>query len=185
MGLYVRSAITLPRTPPFRGRINIVMKSVFPIGARIHQVIICLAGIFMVAMMLLTSANIICRLLWMPIRGTFELMGFFGAIAAAFALGYTHMNNGHIAVDVLINRFSIRTRRILDGINNGIGFLFFVLLSWHLSQKALVLYHAQEVSETLRFPYYPFIMGVALGCLVLAAIMFRGLAKGFRKERSP
>ena len=138
----------------------------------------------MVAMMLLTCANIVCRLLWMPIRGTFELMGFFGAIAAAFALGYTHMHKGHIAVDVLIRRFSPHTRRILDGINNGIGFLFFVLLSWHLSKKAVVLYHAREVSETLRFPYYPFIMGVALGCLVLAVIMLRGLCAVFRKERS-
>jgi TRAP-type C4-dicarboxylate transport system permease small subunit len=111
-------------------------------------------------------------------------MGFCGAITTALALGYTQMKKGHIAVDVLINTFSPKTRRILDSVNNGIGLLFFMLLGWQLAEKAVVLKNAQEVTETLRFPYYPFTMGVALGCVVLAGVLFRDLLHSIRKENS-
>jgi TRAP-type C4-dicarboxylate transport system permease small subunit len=152
------------------------------IGSKIHQGLIGVAGIFLLAMVTLTCANICSRLIWMPIRGTFELMGFFGATTTAFALGYTQMKKGHISVDVLINTFSPKTRRILDSINNSIGLLFFSFLGWRIAEKAVVLKKTQEVSETLRFPYYPFTMGVAFGCVVLAGVMLRDLIIGLSKE---
>ena len=84
-----------------------------------------IGGLFLIAMVLLICANILSRNIWVPIKGTFELMGFFGAIVTAFALGYTQMNKGHIAVDVLINTFSTRTRNLLQIINNGVCAVFF------------------------------------------------------------
>jgi TRAP-type C4-dicarboxylate transport system permease small subunit len=160
------------------------MKIIALICSKIHHGLICVAGAALLLMILLTCANIVSRLIWMPIRGTFELMGFLGAIAAALALGYTQMKRGHIAVDVLINSFSPRTRRVLESFNAGIGLLFFTLLGWQLTEKAVVLKKAQEVSETLRFSYYPFTLGVALGCVVLAGVLFRDLLHGIRKEIS-
>ncbi|MBW2022829.1 MAG: hypothetical protein JRI51_08225 [Deltaproteobacteria bacterium] len=54
----------------------------------INDVFMCVAGIVLAAMIILTCANIFCRLVWLPIRGTFELMGYFGAVITAFALGF-------------------------------------------------------------------------------------------------
>lgn len=59
-----------------------------------------IGGVFLVGMIVLTCGNIVFRLVWVPIRGTFELMGYFGAIVTAFALGYTQMKRGHIAVEI-------------------------------------------------------------------------------------
>ena len=51
----------------------------------LNQVLIRIACFFLVAMILLTCANILLRLVWVPVTGTFELMGYFAAIITALA----------------------------------------------------------------------------------------------------
>jgi len=85
---------------------------------------IFVAGTFMVAMILITCANIFSRILWVPIKGTFELMGFFGAVVTAFALGYTQAKKAHISVDILVNRFPNRVQQFINGINYVICLIF-------------------------------------------------------------
>jgi len=136
-----------------------------------------MGGLFLVGMVLLTCANIFSRNVWVPIKGTFELMGFFGAIVTAFALGYTQMGKGHIAVDVLINTFSSNTRRLLQILNNGVCTAFFSIAAWQIAVKAGTLRETGEVTETLRIIYYPFTYAVSFGCLVLALVMLTDLLK--------
>jgi TRAP-type C4-dicarboxylate transport system permease small subunit len=130
-------------------------------------------------MIVLTCANILFRLVWVPIRGTFELMGYFGAIVTAFALGYTQMKRGHIAVDVLVNTFSDKHRKVIDTINYTVCFLFFGVAAWQIAIKATTLMNTGEITETLRIIYYPFTYGVALGCAVLSLVLFTDLIKSF------
>lgn len=136
-----------------------------------------IAGIFLIGMILLTCANIFCRLTWKPIQGAYELMGFFGAVATAFALGYTQLGRGHIAVDVLINTFSEKTRRALNILNNILCLAFFGIASWQLAKKAATLWATGEVTETLRIIYYPFTYAVAFGCLLLALVFLSDLLR--------
>ncbi len=140
-----------------------------------NRLLVWIGGTFLLAMIVLTCANIFLRLVWVPVRGTFELMGFFGAIVAAFALGYTQINRGHIAVDVLVNTFSERARRVVHTINSLVCALFVALCAWQIGLKATTLWRAEEVTETLRIVYYPFIYGVALGCGVLALVFLTDL----------
>jgi TRAP-type C4-dicarboxylate transport system permease small subunit len=130
-----------------------------------------IGGLFLVGMILLTSTNIFVRIFWNPISGTYELMGFFGAIITAFALGYTQRTKGHIAVDVLIDTFSPRTRSGIEFINNLVSAVFFGLVAWMLVEKGLTLQRTGEVTETLRIIYYPFTFGAALGCVVLTFVL--------------
>ena len=136
-------------------------------------------GVFLVGMIVLTCANILFRLVWVPIRGTFELMGYFGAIVTAFALGYTQMKRGHISVDVLVNTFSDKRRKVVDTINYTVCFLFFGVAAWQIAVKATTLMNTGEITETLRIIYYPFTYGVALGCAVLSLVLFTDLIKSF------
>ena len=141
------------------------------INRRLDRVLIVIGGIFLVAMCLLTCANIVLRTVWMPIQGTYELMGFFGAMVVAFALAHTQLRRGHIAVDVLIGRFSDGMRRVLTAFNGLVCMAFFGLAARQLVAKALVLRASGEVTETLRIIYYPFIFAVALGCILLALVL--------------
>ena len=100
--------------------------------------------------------------------GTFELMGFFGALVTAFALGYTQMHKAHISVDILVNRFPKKVQRILNALNCIICSGFFAIAGWQISKLANTMRVTGEVTETLRIIYYPFVYGVALGCFLLA-----------------
>ena len=143
----------------------------------LNRMLLFIGGVFLVSMIFLCCANIFLRIGWMPIRGTFELMGFFGAIVTAFALSHTQNKRAHISVNVLIDTFATKTRHIIRGINNLICFVFFLIVAWQMAVKAGVLMQAGEVTETLRIIYYPFTYAVAFGCLILAFTFLTDLLK--------
>jgi TRAP-type C4-dicarboxylate transport system permease small subunit len=134
-------------------------------------IFIWIAGLCLAAMILMTCANIFLRAVWTPLKGTYELMGYFGAVVTAFALGYSQMKKAHIAVDVLVNLFTPKTQLILQGINCLICAIFFSIASWQISRYATTLWKTGEVSETLLIVYYPFAYAVAGGCLLVALVM--------------
>jgi len=136
----------------------------------VNLVFIWIAGIFLAAMVLLACANIFFRIVWVPVRGTFELMGYFGAVVTALTLGYTQSKGGHIAVDILVLKFSLKTRRFLLAINNLICLIFFALVAWQVTKYARNLWVTGEVTETLGIIYYPFAYGVAAGCAALCLV---------------
>lgn len=134
----------------------------------LNQALLWVAGLFLLAMITITGANIMIRLFWVPIRGTFELMGYFGAIVTALALGYTQIKRGHIAVDIVVLRFSEKTQRILHAVNHLVCMAFFSIVSVQVFKYATTLRETGEVTETLQIVYYPFTYAVALGCFILA-----------------
>jgi TRAP-type C4-dicarboxylate transport system permease small subunit len=137
----------------------------------LNLIFIWIAGLCLAAMILMTCANIFLRAVWTPLKGTYELMGYFGAVVTAFALGYSQMKKAHIAVDVLVNLFTPKTQLILQGINCLICAIFFSIASWQISRYATTLWKTGEVSETLLIVYYPFAYAVAGGCLLVALVM--------------
>lgn len=145
----------------------------------LNQIMIGLAGVLLTIMILMTCANIFSRLVWVPIKGTFELMGYFGAVITAFALGYTQMEKGHISVDILVKIFPDRIRKVLNFANNSICTVFFIVAGWQIGKYGMTLMQTGEVTETLRIVYYPFVFGVALGCGVLALTLMVDLLKIF------
>lgn len=128
------------------------------------------AGVALAGMVLLTCANILLREIWMPISGTFELLGFFGAIATTFALGYTQRYRMHIAVTVLVDRFTSKTKTALTVLNDLICMVFFILAGWQIIKMSNTYVETGEVTETLQIVFYPFTYGTALGCLVLSLV---------------
>jgi len=153
------------------------MKTLDRINHFSNRIFISIAGCFLMGMVLLTCANILLRLIWQPISGTYELMGFFGSVVTAFALGYTRMMRGHVSVDVLINTFSENTKSALNILNNFICLIFFVIASWQMAKKATTLLTTGEVTETLKIIYYPFTYAAAAGCVLLSLIFLADLIR--------
>jgi len=153
------------------------------INAGLNKMLIFLGGIFLVGMVLLTCSNIFFRITWVPVKGTFELMGYFGALVAAFSLGHTQLQKGHIAVDVLINSFSQRLQLILRTISSMTCAIFFLIAAWQVAIKATNLMRTDEVTETLRIIYYPFTYAVAFGCLFLALTLIADVIANLFPEK--
>lgn len=133
----------------------------------INKVLLFLAGCFLIGLIMLTCANVILRLLWKPLMGTFELIRYSVAIVTALALGYTQLREGYVAVDILVLKFSAKTRKMLNAINSLTCMIFFMIVTWQIAKYATKLLKTGEVTETLEIIYYPFTYGAALGCAFL------------------
>jgi len=160
-----------------RGFRRLHMDFLIRINKSLNKLLTLIGGLFLIGMILLTCANIFIRQFYIPIRGTFELMGYAGAVVTAFALGYTQLTNGHISVDVLVNAYPKPLKQTVSIFNHGICCAFFLITSWHIVQKAVTLKNVGELSETLRIIYYPFIFAVAFGCFILALALFTDFFK--------
>ena len=181
-GIRIFSSLASAQTPPFLEQRN-DMEILDKISLALNRILIFMGGVFLAGMVLLTCSNIFSRIVWVPVRGTFELMGYAGAVITAFALGYTQIKKGHIAVDILVKCFSKKTQRIIGCINSGICLIFFSLAGWQIVKIGTNLLETGETSETLRIVYYPFTYGVALGCFALALVMLVDFLKYFANEK--
>ena len=153
------------------------------ISTFLNQLLFGIAGITLIGMVILTCTNVLLRCVWVPIKGVYEFMGFFGAIVTAFALGYTQLKRGHVGIDIVVNLFSARTQRILSGINYFICLVVFALAGWEIAVWGTTIWRTGEVTETLRIIFYPFIYGVALGCFILCLVFFVDLLKVLLEQK--
>jgi len=60
----------------------------------------------LVAMMVLTLADVVLRAFGWPIPGTYELVGILGAVIIGFSIPYTTMARGHVIMDFLTESLS-------------------------------------------------------------------------------
>ena len=158
------------------------MKMLDNLSLFLNRLLLWIGGCFLAIMILLIGANIFLRVVWIPIKGTFELMGFLGAVVTAFALSHTQRNKGHMGIDVVVNLFSDKTRRILSSVNYLACSAFFTIVGWQMTRWAAKICATGELTETLRIAFYPFTYAVAFGCFVLALDLVTEFLRLFIKE---
>lgn len=160
------------------------MEAIEKISDILNRIAGIIAGIILMFMIILTMGNIVLRRVWVPIRGTYEIMGFAGAMITALAMGFTQKRREHIHVDILVSRFPRWLKKTIFAVNNVLCTIFFLVAAWFVGRRGMTLLETGEVSETLRMAYYPFAFFVAFGCFLLAAMLFIDLLKLFLPEDS-
>lgn len=141
------------------------------ISDHIAKALTFLAGLLLVAMMALACANMVLRAVWAPLNGTFELMGFMGAVVAAFSLAFAQRQKSHIAVGILLKHFPPAVRRLADAATSLISCGFFLIAGHETYKWAAFLVETGELSETLQIIYHPFVFATAAGCFALAFVL--------------
>ena len=162
------------------------MGKVEKIIALINRACIFIGSVSLLLMMLIGFANVASRCFWRPIKGSFEVIGFLGAITTAMALGYTQTRKNHVAIDILTNHYRAQWRRRAKTFSYFISALFFAMASWQTTIWGMNIWQSGEKSETLRISYYPFIFIVAFGLGLLAVVLlldvFQGLQRPEKQE---
>ncbi len=143
----------------------------------LNRILLILGGIAVLTLMLLATGNVVLRIFHLPFRGTYEIVGFLGAVVIAFSLGYTQKRKDHIVVDILTERFSKRTNRILNLFNYLVTMFFFSIVSWQVFVWGIKIWRSGELSETLKVIFYPFVLSVGLGFTVLALVLLNDLLR--------
>lgn len=138
----------------------------------VSRVLDKVAGLGLVLIMLLVVANIIFRVVFnSPITGTIEYVGFLTAAVIGLSLAYCAVQNAHIAVNLVVDRFPVRWRGVVDVAMHILSAVFWGLGAWHMLQYARSLVANGVVSPTTQTPFYPFVYCVGLGLLALSLVM--------------
>jgi TRAP-type C4-dicarboxylate transport system permease small subunit len=137
----------------------------------------------LIIMMLLTTLDVILRLFKSSVPGTYEIIGLLGAVVTSFALGYTSVEKGHIAVDFLVMRFSPKSQALIGAVNAIIASMLFALITWQSLLYGIDLLKKGQVSQTIQIPIYPFVFGIAAGCGLLTLVLIVELLHAGRSFR--
>jgi len=132
------------------------------------------ASAALVLMMLLSCADIFMRYLFSkPITGTYDIVSLLGAILASFAMPYTMLQKGHVAVEILIQTLSRGKRLVVETFTHLLGISLFLVLVWQAVVLSRDMKAAGEVTPTLLVPFYPIVycMAVCFLCLSLAILV--------------
>jgi len=140
-----------------------------------------LACAAVIAMMLLSTADVVLRLFGKPIPGTYELVGFLGTVVVSFALAFTSIEKGHIAVEILVEKLPQRAQLAIEAFCNLLGALLFGVIAYQAILYALDFRKSGEVSATLQMPAYPFIFGIAIGCALLCLLLIADFIKSLQR----
>jgi len=171
------------------------MAQIRKITTRISHWFNWVAGFSLVAMMTLVVVNVLLRNLarvradWFPdpvnafftavkpISGTVEMVGLLGVAVAAFAIAYTFVEGGHVAIDYLVSRAPARLAAVIRSITYFFGAALFALLAWESIMFAGDLMASGEVTPTRQIPFYPFVWGITLACLPVVVLLFLDFLK--------
>jgi TRAP-type mannitol/chloroaromatic compound transport system permease small subunit len=156
------------------------------------RVLDAVAGGAVVLMMLTVVYNVLVRLAngllpagttGLPaLTGEQDIVGLLLSVAIGFALASCALAGSHIAIGILYERFSARTRFVLDLVIGVLSLVFFSLFAYRLFAEAVVKQAVGEVSMTAGIPVFPFLIVTGIGlvvlCLAIIHIHFHGWKKG-------
>ena len=145
----------------------------------LNRVLMIAGGLVLMGMMCLACSNMLLRAVWVPVKGSFELMGFGGALLAGLCLAATQQKKGHIAVALLYDFYPPVLRKLTDCITLLAAMALAVLAGWQVQEYAYAIYEMEELSETLNIIYYPFVYIVSGGFYALAFTLFIDLMQLF------
>jgi TRAP-type C4-dicarboxylate transport system permease small subunit len=134
----------------------------------VDRFLLGIGGVAVVLIMTLATVNVALRLFSLPLRGVYEIITYMGAVAVASALGYTQRRKDHIIVDIITEKYGRTSRRIADTISYLLMTVFFFLIAKTLFTWGLFVSASGEVSETLKIAYYPFVLFVSAGFVMLS-----------------
>jgi TRAP-type transport system small permease protein len=119
---------------------------------------------------LIVFADVFGRfLLNKPLNGSFELVEQTMAVLSGIAIMYTTIKRGHVSIDLLFDRFSRRTRIILQSIFSFLGFVIWVVLAYQVYLRTMVFLKSNQTTGVLPLSPAPFLF------IFIAAVLLCGL----------
>jgi TRAP-type C4-dicarboxylate transport system permease small subunit len=144
---------------------------------------VSVAGATLAAMMFLMASDVICRYVFnSPIPGALELIEFMMAIIVPFSIAYCAQLKAHITVDLVVERFPAKVRKVLRVIITSISCVFVALICWQNVIYVIETHHSNLTSAVLKVPTAPFVAAGAIGTAVFAIILFIEIIPSKSKE---
>jgi len=127
---------------------------------------VSMAGMaLLIPLMLLTTGDVLGRkFLSKTIPGTFEISEYILAVFILLGAAYTQQVKGHVGVDFVTSRLSLRVRTLCEILTTLLSLFIIGIVIW---QGFLEGVREKTVSDMLRIPQYPFRLLVSIGGFLL------------------
>jgi TRAP-type C4-dicarboxylate transport system permease small subunit len=144
-----------------------------------------LGGWLLLSVALVTVADALRRsFLGRPIQGTFEATELVLAVIIFFGLPYTGITDGHVSVDFLTSRLSLRTQYAIIAVNALVCAALLGLITVQMADLAAEYMATSRTTITIRLPIVPFILPVtAAAALATLGFVVQAVGAGARALR--
>jgi len=134
-------------------------------------------------LMFLTTGEVICRYFFnYPIPGHHEIVELCVPAIAFFGMAHLQRLEGHIRVDVLIDRLKGRSRYLTEALLNLLCLTILVFIAIATFKNTLqAAFYIGEVTENLLIPTWPFRFSITLGSTALCIRFIIQFSQNFAK----
>jgi len=145
---------------------------------QISRVVGAIAVVFLVAMMLLTVADVFLRYVFSaPIKGSLELTEFCMVVAGFLGLAWCAVKRGHVKVDLIVSHLPPRAQGITDTITMLLAMTVVPLMAWRAFAQARYILVENFVSPSLNIPEFPFYLVVGIGYVLIFFVIITVLVE--------
>ena len=149
---------------------------------QISRVVGMAAVVFLMAMMLLTVAEVFFRYFFNhPILGCTEYIEYLMVFVGFLGLAWCASTGMHIKVEIVVGRFSERTQEIFSTINALLIIGVSVVIIWRSFVESIDARRIHWVSDITYIPWYPFYYVISFAFLLLLFVMILVLKQSFKK----
>ena len=157
------------------------MSIVSKFAEKLSYILDRIAGWFVVGIMVLVVGNVILRMFGSPLLGTIEWTEFFAALAIGLSLAYCGLQDGHISLEFLVQKFNIKVQFVIKIVTDLLVIAFLGLSCWRIILYANDMKLSGQVSMTTKTPFYLFIYIIAFGFLAYGLVVLGSILDNLRK----
>ncbi|MFO7996235.1 MAG: TRAP transporter small permease [Dehalococcoidia bacterium] len=111
------------------------------------------------------------------ISGIYELVELVAAVILSVGIGYLTFVKGHVAVGLLVDRFSARKQAALAVVTYAISLAVTIIITWGMFDLATYYQRIGAHTFVLRIPLFYFIYVVAGALVMTSVVLVKDLAK--------
>ncbi len=129
--------------------------------------------VMLFVLMSMTALDLLLRNLSnTSILGSIELTELMMVVIVFFSLAQCEADDGHIRIELIMAKFSQKTRTIVDIFTQGLCTTVFALMSISIFHHAINMKKYGEVTMDLNLPLYPYVYIASFGCVIMALVLF-------------
>ncbi|MFC1534521.1 TRAP transporter small permease [Thermodesulfobacteriota bacterium] len=152
-----------------------------------NRIGVWISGTTLFLMMSLTAVDVCGRYLFRhAIMGTNELTEMMMVIIIFLALSDTASSGGHITVEVVTSKLSLKKQLILKSITSFVSGIVAAAMAWRLGMNGLYAFKHPEITDVLEISKAYFISISAIGCgmlsIALIAISYNSLLQRLKNS---
>jgi TRAP-type C4-dicarboxylate transport system permease small subunit len=149
-----------------------------------------IAGVVLVCIMLLTTADVILRFFFnSPITGCAEITQRLIIVAGFLGMGWCALSNMHIKVDLVVGKLPSKAQKVFSAFNYIVVAAVSFIVSTQSYKQASLVKRMHVQSQLLGIPNFPFYYVVSISYFILfltiiALLVFLISGKELNKEEA-